>query len=385
MILRRLELRHFRNLGVQELDFPPEGVAVVGDNAQGKTNLLEAIYYLESFRSFRGAGDGDLTAFSEDVFYLRGSVDGDEPATVAAGFDRRTRSKKVTVDGNDAMRISAALGRLGAVVFSPSDAELVGGGPAVRRRFLDVALSLNRAGYLEALQGYRKTLAQRNAALRSDAGGGPVPRDRVRPWEQGLVEQGARLTRMRQEWVAEWSGHFARYYETISGGDSAIIAYRPNLRRPAGDGDAGAGEPATDEAALREVFAARLDERWHRDARLGVTSAGPHRDELLVGLDRQDRMLPARAYGSGGQRRTAAIALRLTEAATIREQRGVEPILLIDDAFAELDAGRSRRLAALVADEGTGQVILTVPKEADVRLPGRSLELWHIRDGVIAA
>ena len=249
MILRRLELRHFRNLGVQELHFPPEGVAVVGDNAQGKTNLLEAIYYLESFRSFRGAGDGDLTAFSEDVFHLRGRVDGDEPATVAAGFDRRTRSKKVTVDGNDAMRISAALGRLGAVVFSPSDAELVGGGPAVRRRFLDVALSLNRTGYLETLQGYRKTLAQRSAALRSDAGGGPVPRDWVRPWEQGLVEQGARLTRMRQEWVSKWGGHFARYYETISGGDSAAIEYRPNLRRPAATGDAGAGEPAADEAA----------------------------------------------------------------------------------------------------------------------------------------
>ncbi len=391
MVLRRLELRHFRNLGVQELTFPPEGVAVVGDNAQGKTNLLEAIYYLESFRSFRGAGDGELTAFSEDVFYVRGSVDGEEPATVAAGFDRRTRSKKVTVDGSDTIRISAALGRLGAVVFSTTDTELVAGGPSVRRRFLDIALSLNRSGYLEALQEYRRTLAQRNAALRTD-GGGLGLRDRVRPWERGLVKQGARLTRMRQEWVSEWGGHFARYYETVSGGDSAAISYRPNLR-PSGPegtradvaGSAGPDEPAPDEDALREVFIARLDERWQRDSRLGVTSAGPHRDELLVTIDTGERTLPARAYGSGGQRRTAALALRLTEAATIRKQRGAEPILLIDDAFAELDSGRSGRLAGLLAEEGTGQVILTVPKEADVRLPGRSLGLWHIRDGVIAA
>ena len=389
MVLRRLELRNFRNLGVQELRFPPEGVAVVGDNAQGKTNLLEAIYYLESFRSFRGAGDVELTAFSEDVFYLRGSVDGDEPATVAAGFDRRTRSKKVTVDGNDAIRISAALGRLGAVVFSTSDTELVTGGPGVRRRFLDIALSLNRSGYLGALQEYRKMLAQRNAALRGSAGG-PVRREWVRPWEQGLVRQGARLTHMRQEWVSKWGRHFARYYETVSDGNSASITYRPNLgRRDRTEGasadESGSGGTATDTDALRDTFRARLDERWRGDSRLGVTSAGPHRDEVLVTIDSGTRTLPARNYGSGGQRRTAALALRLTEAAAIREQRGAEPILLIDDAFAELDPGRSGRLAALLAEEGTGQVVLTVPKESDVRLPGRSLPLWHIRDGVIAA
>ena len=383
MVLRTLELRHFRNLGVQELHFPPEGVAVVGDNAQGKTNLLEAIYYLESFRSFRGAGDVELTAFSEDVFHIRGSVDGSEPATVAAGFDRRTRSKRVTVDGNDTIRISAALGRLGAVVFSPSDADLVSGGPGVRRRFLDIVLSLNRREYLEALQEYRRTLAQRNAALRAGSGG-PVPREWASPWEDGLVESGARLTRMRGEWVSTWAGHFARYYEAISGGDSAEVAYRPNL---GSDGTLDTADDSAPAAAgvLRERFRVRLDECWQRDSRLGGTSAGPHRDELLVTISTGGKALPARTYGSGGQRRTAALALRLTEAATIREQRGAEPILLVDDAFAELDAGRSSRLATLLAEEGTGQVILTVPKESDVRLPGRSLPCWHISGGVIAA
>ncbi len=383
MVLRKLELRHFRNLGVQELQFPPEGVAVVGDNAQGKTNLLEAIYYLESFRSFRGAGDAELTAFSEDVFHLRGSVDGSEPTTVAAGFDRRTKSKKVTVDGNDAIRVSAALGRLAAVVFSPSDAELVSGGPAVRRRFLDVVLSLNRRGYLETLQEYRRTLAQRNAALRSGPGG-PVRREWASPWEDRLVGTGARLTRMREEWVSEWSGHFARYYETISGGDSAAVAYRPNLG-PGRTREA-AGDPApAEEGELRERFRGRLDDCWQRDARLGTTGAGPHRDELLVTIATGGGGLPARAYGSGGQRRTAALALRLTEAATIRRQRGTEPILLVDDAFAELDAGRSGRLATLLAEESTGQVILTVPKESDVRMPGRSLPHWRIQGGKVAA
>ena len=382
MVLRKLELRHFRNLGIQELLFPPEGVAVVGDNAQGKTNLLEAIYYLESFRSFRGAGDVELPAFSEEVFHLRGSVDGGEQGTVAVGFDRRTRSKKVTVDGKETTGIAAGLGRLAAIVFSPSDTELVSGGPGVRRRFLDIVLSLNRRGYLDTLREYRRTLAQRNASLRAGAGE-RVRRDRARPWEGGLVEAGARLTHMRGEWTAEWAGRFTRYYETISGGDSASIEYRPDLGRDAVPSAADSGPAA--ESALRERFRARLDKCWPRDSRHGGTGAGPHRDDMLIAVAGDGGALPARAYGSGGQRRTAALALRLTEAATIRRQRGTEPILLVDDAFAELDAGRSGRLTALLAEEGTGQVILTVPRESDVRLPGRTLPRWSIRGGVVAA
>ena len=378
--MRELELRHFRNLGVQELHFPPEGVAVIGDNAQGKTNLLEAIYYLESFRSFRGAGDGELTAFSEDVFYLKGSVDGDRPATVAAGFDRKRRRKKVTVDGTDALRISSALGRLGAVVFSPSDVELVSAGPRARRRFLDILLSLNRSGYVEALAGYRKALAQRNAALKANAGAAAVG-----AWDRGLVEHGARVTCMRHEWTATWSSPFATYCSAISGCDSVAMTYRPNLgdaRRGARAGDEAFG---ADEDLVRDRFEVRLAECRETDAQRGVTTAGPHRDELQLTITSQGKSLPARTFGSGGQRRTAALSLRLAEAATIRRERGAEPILLLDDAFAELDEGRSRQVMELLGSEGAGQVVLTAPKESDARLRGPSLERWRIRRGVVEA
>ena len=380
VVLRELELRHFRNLGVQELRFPPEGVAVIGDNAQGKTNLLEAIYYLESFRSFRGAGDGELAAFSEDVFSLKGSVDGDRPATVAAGFDRKRRLKKVSVDGSDELRISAALGRLGAVVFSPSDVDLVTGGPHVRRRFLDIVLSLNGNGYVEALSHYRKALAQRNAALKASAG---TPA--VRAWDEGLVSHGARVTHLRHEWTTTWSGTFETYCTAISGCDSVGLVYRPDLGRGRRGPDAGDPAFGADEEEVRERFGARLHESRETDLRQGVTTVGPHRDELLFTITSQGRPLAARTYGSGGQRRTAALALRLTEAATIRRRRHADPILLLDDAFAELDEGRSLRVMALLRDEGTGQVILTAPKESDARLRGPSLERWRIREGVIEA
>ena len=376
VVLRELELRHFRNLGVQSLRFPPEGVAVVGDNAQGKSNLLEAVYYLESFRSSRGAGDDQLVAFSEDVFHLRGDVAGERPATVSAGFDRKGKRKKVTVDGTEAPRIADALGRLGAVAFSPADADLVGGGPGGRRRFLDVVLSLNLPGYVKALQGYRRALAQRNAALRAGSG-----RAAAQAWEGGLVEQGATVAARRHEWVAAWADSFARYYRAVSGGGVASMEYRPNL-------DAGADARDDDRCptdAARDRFRRRLDDDWEEDARRGSTRAGPHRDELRIAVESGGRRVPARAYGSGGQRRTAALALRLVEAATIRRQRGAEPILLLDDAFAELDPGRSERVMALMEAEGRGQVILTAPKESDVRLRSMSLARWRIRGGAIEA
>ena len=380
MVLRELELRHFRNLGVQELHFPPEGVAVIGDNAHGKTNLLEAIYYLESFRSFRGAGDAELAAFSQDVFHLKGCVDGDRPATVSAGFDRKRRKKKVSVDGSESLRISAALGRLGAVVFSPSDVELVTGGPHVRRRFLDIVLSLNGNGYVEALSRYRKALSQRNAALRASGA-----TSAVRAWDEGLVSQGARVTHLRHEWTTAWCGAFETYCTAISGCDSVGMAYRPDVE--GGRRGSEARDPAfgTGEGGVRERFEARLRESWETDLRRGVTTVGPHRDELLFTITSQGKPLAARTYGSGGQRRTAALALRLTEAATIRRRRHAEPILLLDDAFAELDEGRSLRVMALLREEGTGQVILTAPKESDARLRGPALERWHIREGVIEA
>lgn len=384
--MSELELRHFRNLGIQQLRFPPEGVAVIGENAQGKTNLLEAIYYLESFRSFRGAGDGELAEFAKDAFYLKGSVEGSGRTTVAAGFDRKRRKKRVSVDGNDAIRITQALGRLGAVVFSPADVELVNGGPRLRRRFLDIVLSLNHAGYVEALSGYRKALAQRNAALKADAG-----RLAARAWDGLLVDNGARVTRMRGEWVARWAESFTRYSATISGDDPLAMSYRPDLSWPGGgvgdgdDGASGGDAPVAGEDTIRERFHTRLDESREADLRRGVTGCGPHRDDLEFTIASHRRSLPARTFGSGGQRRTAALALRLTESATIRRRRGTDPILLLDDAFAELDVRRSERVMTLLREEGTGQVILTVPRESDVQLRGPSLTRWRIHGGVIEA
>ncbi|MEK9505455.1 DNA replication/repair protein RecF [Gaopeijia maritima] len=371
MRLTHLSIRRFRNLESQELDLPPEGVALVGENAQGKSNFLEAIYYLETFRSFRGARDDQLIAFGEEVFRVAGrltSPDASEPAVeVAAAFQRKGRKKKVTVDGAEPERLSDGLGRLAAVIFSPSDVAIVNEGPSERRRFLDIVLSLNVPGYLRSLQTYRQALQQRNAALKDGRSSAVVS-----VWDEPLVRSGAEVTAERARWIESVSEEFTGYYTEVSGGQSAVPTYKPSVDtdRPT---DAGAAADA-----YRDGLAAVAD----RERRMGTTVVGPHRDEVTFAIE-GDRDLDVRDYGSGGQRRTAALALRLVEASTIRAARGQEPIVLMDDVFAELDEGRSERILQLIEREETGQVILTVPKESDVKVRRDALPRWGIRDGKI--
>lgn len=368
MVLSHLSIHHFRNLGIQELEFPPEGVAIVGENAQGKSNLLEAIYYLETFRSFRGARDDQLVAFEQPLFRVAGRTEAGEDGwagtEVAAAFQKQGRRKRVTVDGAEPERLGDGLGRVGAILFSPADVALVSDGPAERRRYLDILLSLNAPGYLRALQRFRQVLAQRNATLREGS-----PPELVRVWDGPLSEAGAVVVEQRARWVSERAEAFGLYYGAVSGRGGATLAYRSNVGEGSGD--------------LRSRYEAALRESLDRDRRMGVTTAGPHRDDLVIRLEGEGKDLDVREYGSGGQRRTATLALRLVEADTVREARGTEPVILLDDVFAELDEGRSARILEFLDRPGAGQVILTAPRESDVRLRRESLARWGISGGVV--
>lgn len=372
--LTRLAIRHFRNLGNQDLELPPEGVALIGDNAQGKSNLLEAIYYLETFRSFRGARDEQLVAFGEGVFRVAGTLsaeDGDtRPVQVAAAFEKKGKRKKVSVDGVEPERVADALGRLAAVIFSPSDVELVSGGPGERRRFLDIVLSLSDPGYLHALQDFKRVLQRRNACLKDG-----LPGAVVIAWDQGLVRSGATVMKVRRDWVEGRCGAFREYYSAVSGGLGARMAYRSSVTL---DG-------ATTMEDIGEAYRDALAGSAERERRMGTTVVGPHRDELVLRLEDEGDDLDLREYGSGGQRRTAALALRLVEARTIREVRGKEPLILLDDVFAELDSRRSERILELMEREETGQVLLTAPKESDVRIRRDRLPRWSISGGRVTA
>ena len=370
-VLERLRLRQYRNFGDLDVSFPAAGVAIIGENGSGKTNLLEAIYYLEIFRSFRGASDDQLVRFSGEVFSVRGELQtADKALEVTAGFELRTHKKRILVDGSEPERIGDALGRIGAVVFSPSDVSIISGSPNERRRFLDIVLSVNQPGYVAALQRYRQLLKNRNAVLKS----GRADAEQLNAWNEGLSEAGARVMLARSQWVDRHAASFAAKYQAISGGTSGSVAYAAGVR--------GLSE-LTDLESVKQAYRIELERCEVRDRERRMTHAGPHRDHLEIQFATSNGAVDLREFGSGGQVRTAAIALRMVEAETIHAARGRDCVVLLDDVFAELDAPRSARILELLEAEEKGQVILTAPKESDVQLRGGRLETWRIAAGVI--
>ncbi|MEJ7810076.1 MAG: DNA replication and repair protein RecF [Gemmatimonadaceae bacterium] len=377
--LDRLRIRDFRNLEPADFALPPDGLALVGDNGEGKTNFLEAIYYLQLLRSFRGARDPELVRFGASGFHLAAGIGGARASEVAVGFDRggpargegtsgRGR-KRVRVDGAEPTRLSDALGSLPAVIFSPQDAVLVTGAPSERRRFLDVILAVTSRPYLAALQRYRAALANRNAALREAASAGTrASEGAVAAWEPALAETGAVLWLARQAWVGAHAVQFAALCSAIGERGESRLAYVTRLDHALGPRDV--------TGALLEA----LERKRALDIRRGLTHAGPHRDDLAIRLDGRE----LRSYGSAGQQRTAAIALRLLEAATLRASAGSEPLVLLDDPFAELDARRAGQILELLRAEERGQTLLVVPRASDIPADLTRLERWRVEGGALS-
>ena len=362
--LNHISIRDFRNLERVDLDFPPEGAVIVGDNGQGKTNFLESVYYLQILRSFRDARDQDLTRFDAPGFHIAAHAHTPSAHDLSVGFDRTTKRKKVTVDGSEYRRLSDALGALPAVMFSPRDVELVSGSPAERRRYLDLVLALTDRRYLHALQHYRANLVRRNAALRIASKRGSQNTQEVAVWEPALAEHGSVLIETRARWVDEHAAEFTSLAEKIGEQGRAQMKY---------------SSPFADAEARHDVLLAAFDEKRQLDMRRGLTHVGPHRDDLEITLDDRD----LRSFGSAGQQRSAAIALRMLEAATLRQHTGSEPLLLLDDPFAELDIHRAGKILVMLEQRGLGQTILVVPREADIPAGLMQLDRLTIRSGEI--
>lgn len=366
--LLRLAVRDYRNLAHVDLTPPPDGLVVIGENGQGKTNLLESIYYLQILRSARGARDQDLVRFGTDTFHIAATVETDTCHEIGVGFDRQQKRKRARVDGVVPERLSDALGALPSVMFSPADVELIAGAPNARRRFLDIVLALSAPGYLGALQRYRGALARRNAALREAARSGRVSAASVAVWEPPLAEHGATLWSARRAWVASVVDRFEQLCHDI--GESAKVRIRYVSTLPSGD---------PPHAALAGALAAALEEKRAHDLRRGLTHVGPHRDDLAITLDGHD----LRVFGSAGQHRTAAIALRMLEAATFTERSGRAPLFLLDDPFAELDARRASRILDLLTRDGLGQTVLAVPREVDIPIELTRLDRLRVVAGSV--
>ncbi len=357
MRLLRLEARRFRNLADLNQPIPPEGAVLLGANGQGKTSLLEAIAYPVLFRSFRTGVDVELVQFGEAGFRIGlDFTQGERQRTVSAEYRVAGRRRKRELDGAPADRLVDAAGAWLAVVFSPDDVRLASGPASGRRLFLDRTLALSDPAYLRALTRYRSALAQRNAALRQGR------TDLASAFDPPLAAAGALVIARRLAWVAA-------VQEELT---TSLIAL--------GESSAEAQLTYQGAAELSELgaWSERLAHSAGRDAARRMTTVGPHRDDLSLLLGGR----PLRDYGSTGQHRSAAIALKLLELETIAKAAGVSPALLLDDVFAELDSDRQERLAARLLGERRAQVFVTAPREDE--LPsGLRLPVWRVAEGKI--
>jgi DNA replication and repair protein RecF len=254
-------------------------------------------------------------------------------------------------------------------MFSPNDVELIAGAPNARRRYLDIMLALTARGYLNALQHYRAALARRNAALREAARTARGSDASVAIWEPPLAEHGAVLWSERRNWVASIEARFEELCHDIGEAGRVRLRYSSSVN-------------ASDN--LAQALAAALAEKRPLDLRRGITHVGPHRDDMIITSNDADATpRDLRTFGSAGQQRSAAIALRMLEASTFRERTGRAPVFLLDDPFAELDERRASRVLSILTRERLGQTILAVPRESDIPNELTSLERFRVAGGEI--
>lgn len=366
MRLTEISLDRFRNLHSTSIGIPPAGAVLVGSNGQGKTNFLEAIHYLALFRSFRGARQQEVIAFGEDGFGVSGEAaygDGGIRRVTVTG-DRSAR--RIAVDGRGPLRPAEAVGTVLTVLLAPGDLQIVLGPPAERRRYMDALLARTERRHWRTIHEHARALRQRNEALRSRCG-----ETELEAWDESLIATGASLIVARAELTerlnvlfADLAGRIAPEPESEAG-----LNYRPSIPVERAE--------ATDRGTVAAAWSAALAKRRHLDRRLGWTSVGLHRDdlELLLGGRSLGR------YGSLGQQRTAAIALRLAEAEILEGETGRSPVLLLDDVFAEVDARRSRAMWSCLGAHRQRFVTSARP------LPelAEELECWDVSDGRIMA
>ncbi len=358
MIVEHLELRAFRNVSRASLSPHPRFNVVVGANGQGKTNLLEALYWLATLRPLRAARLRELVQWGEDGCRVEALVrhEGLEHRLACAV----TANERVATREDKPVRAQAYFGALAVVVFTPDDVGLVRGAPSDRRRFLDRAIFTGRPGYLADVVNYRRALDARNRLLRDEA-----PDPLLEVYEATLADLGARLMAARQSYVGDLAPAFTEAFARImDAGLEGRVRYRPGV--DVGD----AGDVAE---ALRAAWA----EGRAADRQRGFTQRGPHTDDLsLRMLDRS-----ARVYASQGQQRAMVLALKTAEIELLTARGRCTPVLLLDDVSSELDPVRNARLFQFL--EGfEGQVFITTTAEAFLKIDAER-STFRVQAGVV--
>jgi DNA replication and repair protein RecF len=362
MRIDRLTLHHFRNLHGLNVHPAPGINLVAGPNGHGKSNLLESLHFLCLAHSPRTRKDKDIIAWGEEAFVIRGEgtlQDRSHIQSVEYG-EAGCRVKVGGSGGNESRKLSDLMGHFLLVAFTPEDLDILRGGPQERRRFLDVLQCQHDPTGLEILRRYRQALRQRNAALRLNLR--PEEEDLLLAYEATLAEAGVEIALRRLDLVRKLAPLASEFYREIGQG---VEALRLEMTQSLGGGE--------NASLMKENFVRKLREKRFQDRENGLTSVGPHRDDLLAFLNEKS----VRDFASQGQKRSVALALKLASSRLLEEASGMPPILLLDDVFAELDPGRRERFGALIA--GRSQVFIATPRRED--LPFAVDQIFNLEHG----
>ena len=351
--LEHLRLRDFRNYQRLDVDFAPGFHVLLGDNAQGKTNILEAIYLMATLRSFRGVGSAQMIRHNARGYFVGGKVIGRQEHDIKMFWSARERN--LSLDGLPVKKLTDFYGALRTVVFCTEDLQLIKGAARGRRRFLDLLLAQTQAGYLSLLQRYMHSVRTRNALLKQRT----TDEAALDSFSQEMVKLGNELIQARRELIPKFSPLARLAYRRIANDAEELrIEYLPSVKND---------------------FAVELAQSRNRERSFRATLVGPHRDDVLLLQNEKS----AAQFGSEGQKRTLAIALKMAQAEFLAGLHGSAPVLLIDDVMSELDVKRRSGLLPLLdqARKTSGQVFMTCTEENWPAELGKDLHRWEIKNG----
>lgn len=326
MKINSINLQNFRNYNILNINFDGETNIIYGDNAQGKTNILEAIYVSATTKSHRGNKDKEMISFDKDESHIKSFV---EKKDVIYRIDmhlKKNKSKGIAINGIPIKKASELFGIVNIVVFSPEDLTIIKDGPAARRRFIDMELSQIDKIYLSDLSNYNRILAQRNKLLKDlylkqDA------IDTLDIWDMQLVQYGSKLITGRDTFIKNLNKIIGEIHSNLSGGkEQLVIKYEPDV--------------------CKDDFVKQIAENRERDIRTKMTNIGPHKDDISFFINGND----VRKFGSQGQQRTSALSLKLSEIELVKSVIHDSPILLLDDVLSELDSNRQNFLLNSIKD-----------------------------------
>lgn len=329
MIIKSIELSKFRNYDFLNMEFDDHINILFGDNAQGKTNVLEAIYYSGTTKSHRSSKDREMIKIGENEAHIKMTI---EKKQVSHRIDihlKKNKTKGIAIDGLPIRRSGDLIGLVNVVFFSPEDLSIIKNGPGERRRFLDMELCQLDKVYLHNLSKYNKIIVQRNNLLKQLVDKRELL-ETLEVWDLQLLEYGSKIIKRREEFVEQLNQIICNIHHKLSGGKENLqVSYEPNV--------------------LENEFEPKLKKSRERDIYLKLTSHGPHRDDISFNIGEID----IRKYGSQGQQRTSALSLKLSEIEMVQKVIGESPILLLDDVLSELDRNRQNHLLDSISNTQT--------------------------------